>query len=108
MRKKSCMRYLSRALSRIFCLGRESILEKFLESRSGEKSFFKACRGSVGMLPRKILKTYENFFLRGGAETFGGKLPPLPSRQDPANYYEIGPLRSLRARGSFTRRSGLF
>ena len=50
------MRYLSRALSRIFCLGRESIPEKFLEPRSGEKIFLGLVEGSRGMLPRKILK----------------------------------------------------
>ena len=43
-----------------------------------------------------------------GAETFGGKLPPPSSRQNPANYYEIGLLRSSRTRGSFMRQSGLF
>ena len=38
--EKSCMRYLSIALSRIFCLGRESIPEKFFEPSSSEKNVF--------------------------------------------------------------------
>ena len=39
------MRNVSRALSSIFCLGQESISEKFLEPRSGKKIFFRACKG---------------------------------------------------------------
>ena len=48
MRKKSCMRYLSRALSRIFCGGgggEQSIPEKSLEPRSGEKFFLGIVEG---------------------------------------------------------------
>ena len=37
--------------------GGESIPEKYLEPRSGENIFFRACKGSRGMLPWKMLKT---------------------------------------------------
>ena len=48
------MRYLSRALSRIFCLGRGVDPRKIFGATQRRENFFRACRG---MLPRKILKT---------------------------------------------------
>ena len=51
-----CAASAYRVLSRIFCSGGKSILKKIFEPRGGEKNFFRPSRGSVGMLPRKILK----------------------------------------------------
>ena len=45
-----------RVLSRIFCLGGESILKKVLSHAVVRKEFFRPSGGSRGMLPQKILK----------------------------------------------------
>ena len=56
MRKNSCMRYLSRALSRIFCFGElgESIPKIFLEPRSGDKIFLGLVGGPGACSPGKF------------------------------------------------------
>ena len=53
---------LCRVLSRIFCLGGESILKKNFEP-SGEKNFLDFLGGSEGMLPQK---NFENIVFRIG------------------------------------------
>ena len=56
MRKKSCMRYLSRALSRTFCFGGwgESIPKNFLEPRRDDKFFLGLVGGPGACSPENF------------------------------------------------------
>ena len=52
----------SRVLSRIFCLGGESILKKFLSHASASKIFL----GLLGVLGHAPLENFENIVFRIG------------------------------------------
>ena len=63
MMKKSCMRYLSRALSSIFCLGGVVDPRKIFGATQRREKFFRACRGVQGHAP---MENFEKIVFRFG------------------------------------------
>ena len=55
--------FLFRVLSRSFCLGGKSILEKIFEPRGGAKNFFRPSRGVRG---HALPENFENIVFRIG------------------------------------------